>query len=121
MRDDQEFPFYTADMFASPADECDIVMKGGVTSGIVYPYAILELARRIGSARLAARPPARSPRRWQRQPSMRARCVVILVALSACNIIVTNYPSAWPLCFSPSLATAAYFGICYAPRAAAAR
>jgi predicted acylesterase/phospholipase RssA len=46
MRDDQDFPVYTADMFASPADECDIVMKGGVTSGIVYPYAILELARR---------------------------------------------------------------------------
>ena len=46
MRDDQDFPIYTADMFASPADECDIVMKGGVTSGIVYPYAILELARR---------------------------------------------------------------------------
>lgn len=46
MRDDQELPVYTAEMFASPADECDIVMKGGVTSGIVYPYAILELARR---------------------------------------------------------------------------
>lgn len=27
-------------------DDCDIVMKGGVTSGVVYPYAILELARR---------------------------------------------------------------------------
>lgn len=46
MGDDQEFPVYTADMFASPSDECDIVMKGGVTSGIVYPSAILELARR---------------------------------------------------------------------------
>jgi predicted acylesterase/phospholipase RssA len=46
MRDDQDFRVYTADMFASPPDECDIVMKGGVTSGIVYPYAILELARR---------------------------------------------------------------------------
>ncbi|UZK70464.1 patatin-like phospholipase family protein [Sphingomonas sp. S1-29] len=46
MSDDQELPVYTAEMFASPTDECDIVMKGGVTSGIVYPYAILELARR---------------------------------------------------------------------------
>ena len=46
MCDDQELPVYTAEMFASPTDECDIVMKGGVTSGIVYPYAILELARR---------------------------------------------------------------------------
>lgn len=26
--------------------ECDLVLKGGVTSGVVYPYAILELARR---------------------------------------------------------------------------
>lgn len=39
-------PTYTAEMFASPTDECDIVMKGGVTSGVVYPYAILELAQR---------------------------------------------------------------------------
>ncbi len=36
----------TADMFAAPTMECDIVMKGGITSGVVYPYAILELARR---------------------------------------------------------------------------
>lgn len=26
-------------------DECDLVMKGGITSGVVYPNAILELAR----------------------------------------------------------------------------
>ncbi len=26
-----------------PANECDLVMKGGVTSGIVYPYAITKL------------------------------------------------------------------------------
>jgi predicted acylesterase/phospholipase RssA len=32
--------------FAAPDRECDLVMKGGVTSGVVYPYAILELARR---------------------------------------------------------------------------
>jgi len=25
---------------------CDIVMKGGVASGVVYPWAILEIARR---------------------------------------------------------------------------
>lgn len=31
--------------FAAPTKECDLVMKGGVTSGVVYPYAILELAR----------------------------------------------------------------------------
>lgn len=26
--------------------ECDLVMKGGVTSGVVYPYAIVEVARK---------------------------------------------------------------------------
>jgi len=30
--------------FRNPQLECDLVMKGGVTSGIVYPQAILELA-----------------------------------------------------------------------------
>lgn len=34
----------TADRYAAPALECDLVMKGGVTSGIVYPPAVLELA-----------------------------------------------------------------------------
>ena len=46
MDSEPPLPTYTAEMFASPPDECDIVMKGGVTSGIVYPYAILELAKR---------------------------------------------------------------------------
>lgn len=27
------------------ADECDLIMKGGVTSGVIYPLAICELAR----------------------------------------------------------------------------
>jgi predicted acylesterase/phospholipase RssA len=39
-------PFYTADQFAHPVDECDVIMKGGITSGVVYPLAICELARR---------------------------------------------------------------------------
>jgi hypothetical protein len=30
---------------AGPALECDLVMKGGITSGVVYPTAIAELAR----------------------------------------------------------------------------
>ncbi|HET7224829.1 MAG TPA: hypothetical protein VFK69_03855 [Candidatus Eisenbacteria bacterium] len=30
--------------FAAPPRECDIVIKGGITSGIVYPPAVLELA-----------------------------------------------------------------------------
>jgi predicted acylesterase/phospholipase RssA len=36
---------YQASDFATPAKDCDIIMKGGVTSGLVYPYAILEMAR----------------------------------------------------------------------------
>jgi predicted acylesterase/phospholipase RssA len=27
----------------SPTEECDLVMKGGITSGVVYPPAVLEL------------------------------------------------------------------------------
>ena len=30
--------------FQNPSDECDLVMKGGITSGIVYPPAVLKLA-----------------------------------------------------------------------------
>ncbi|WP_313537281.1 patatin-like phospholipase family protein [Sphingomonas sp.] len=40
-----DLPRYSADMFQAPDKECDIVMKGGITSGLVYPYAVLELAR----------------------------------------------------------------------------
>ncbi len=38
-------PKFSAEDFAAPDRECDIIMKGGVTSGVVYPYAILQLAR----------------------------------------------------------------------------
>jgi hypothetical protein len=42
-----ELPTYTSAEFAArPLAECDAIMKGGVTSGIVYPYAVLEIARR---------------------------------------------------------------------------
>ncbi|MBV9397497.1 MAG: patatin-like phospholipase family protein [Bryobacterales bacterium] len=34
-----------ADQFSSPARKCDVVMKGGITSGIVYPSAICALAQ----------------------------------------------------------------------------
>jgi predicted acylesterase/phospholipase RssA len=34
----------SADPYASPQHYCDIVMKGGITSGVVYPNAICELA-----------------------------------------------------------------------------
>lgn len=41
-------PRFTGDDFGlgPHAAECDLVLKGGVTSGVVYPYALLELARR---------------------------------------------------------------------------
>src|SRR4051812_13213805 len=35
-----------ADRYAHPTLECDVVMKGGITSGVVYPGAIAELAHR---------------------------------------------------------------------------
>ena len=28
-----------------PVDHCDVVMKGGITSGVIYPRALVELAR----------------------------------------------------------------------------
>src|SRR5687767_9459853 len=31
--------------YDNPQRECDLVMKGGVTSGLVYPQAVLELAQ----------------------------------------------------------------------------
>jgi len=31
--------------YSRPQRTCDIVMKGGITSGVVYPHAICELAR----------------------------------------------------------------------------
>lgn len=34
-----------ADDYQTPTQECDVVMKGGITSGIVYPKAVLTLAR----------------------------------------------------------------------------
>jgi predicted acylesterase/phospholipase RssA len=34
------------DRFTSPPCECDIVMKGGITSGVVYPQAVLRLAQK---------------------------------------------------------------------------
>jgi hypothetical protein len=38
--------------FASPEGVCDIIMKGGITSGVVYPFAIAELAKRYRFANI---------------------------------------------------------------------
>ena len=39
---------YVASDFGYPDKQCDVVMKGGVASGLVYPFAILELAMVYG-------------------------------------------------------------------------
>jgi hypothetical protein len=36
---------YSVGDFANPAATCDIIMKGGISSGVVYPLAIIELAK----------------------------------------------------------------------------
>jgi predicted acylesterase/phospholipase RssA len=36
----------TENDWSLPEDECDLVMRGGVTSGAVYPSALMEIARR---------------------------------------------------------------------------
>lgn len=38
--------------FKDPTHECDIVMKGGITSGVVYPKAILQIAEKYRLRRL---------------------------------------------------------------------
>src|SRR5215469_3641574 len=34
------------DATSMPSAQCDVVMKGGITSGVVYPAAVSELAKR---------------------------------------------------------------------------
>ena len=34
----------TRNAFAAPIQECDLIMQGGITSGVVYPPAILKIA-----------------------------------------------------------------------------
>ncbi|MEH3103476.1 MAG: patatin-like phospholipase family protein [Sphingomonas phyllosphaerae] len=44
----QALPDFEAAQFdLTDPPECDMVMKGGVTSGIVYPYAILQIATKF--------------------------------------------------------------------------
>jgi hypothetical protein len=37
--------------FANPAAVCDVIMKGGITSGVVYPLALTELAKQFRLSR----------------------------------------------------------------------
>ncbi|KRE54667.1 patatin-like phospholipase family protein [Phycicoccus sp. Soil748] len=39
-------PLGRPEAYASPPATCDVVMKGGITSGIVYPWAVCDLATR---------------------------------------------------------------------------
>ncbi len=43
---------YRDDEFAHPEVACDLVMKGGITSGAVYPLALTELAKRYRFANI---------------------------------------------------------------------
>lgn len=50
---------FAAASFAHPSLDCDIVMKGGITSGVIYPLAVCELAqtyrlRSVGGASAGA-------------------------------------------------------------------
>lgn len=52
-------PFTADDFPADPELQCDVVMKGGITSGVVYPLAVCELAttyrlRAVGGASAGA-------------------------------------------------------------------
>jgi predicted acylesterase/phospholipase RssA len=38
--------------FANPASVCDVIMKGGITSGVVYPRALTELAKQFRFAQV---------------------------------------------------------------------
>lgn len=38
---------YVDSDFATPTTACDVIMKGGITSGVVYPLALTELARQF--------------------------------------------------------------------------
>lgn len=50
MSDGSGAPTYAAEAFdlagRGAPEECDLVLKGGLTSGVVYPYALLEVAQR---------------------------------------------------------------------------
>jgi predicted acylesterase/phospholipase RssA len=39
-------PAYDSSLFSNPELECDVIMKGGITSGVVYPLAVCELAQK---------------------------------------------------------------------------
>lgn len=41
-----EAPLYDPSLFMNPELECDVIMKGGITSGVVYPLAVCELAQK---------------------------------------------------------------------------
>lgn len=41
-----DLPRYEQRNFEGDKPPCDLIMKGGITSGVVYPFAITELARR---------------------------------------------------------------------------
>ena len=43
---------YVDSEFATPTAVCDVIMKGGITSGVVYPLALTELAKKFRFAQV---------------------------------------------------------------------
>jgi predicted acylesterase/phospholipase RssA len=59
MEDGARVPLTDQASYSSPIKECDLVMKGGITSGIIYPLAVCRLAtvhrlRQIGGTSAGA-------------------------------------------------------------------
>jgi predicted acylesterase/phospholipase RssA len=59
MTDGDRLPLTDQASYSSPDKECDLVMKGGITSGVVYPLAVCRLAtthhlRQIGGTSAGA-------------------------------------------------------------------
>ena len=53
--------------------KCDLVMKGGVTSAVVYPKAISELSKEYHFRASGEHQQVRLRRQWPRPRSMRGR------------------------------------------------
>ena len=98
----------------SPTAECDLIMKGGLTSGIVYPRAVVELAkkyrfRQIGGASagaIAATMAAAAELGRQRAIDSGTNPTVPFTAL---NAIPTELGSTLASLFQPSPATGAAY------------
>ena len=65
---DHQRPFEVENFPAKPDLDCDIVMKGGITSVVICPLAVCQLATTYRLRSVGAPPLERSPRRRRPQP-----------------------------------------------------